>query len=111
MKKVYRREAPLTVRYPHSAGIDDGKQELYIAVVEEAAEKNVRTFGTYTEVLKKLARWVRDCGVQQVVMEVTVVYWISVYEILERWGFEVRLLDTRATKHSDGRNTDALDCQ
>ncbi len=92
MKKERRREAPLTVRYPHSAGIDVGKKELYVAVAEEAAETNVRTFGIYAEVLKKLARWLRDCGVQQVAMEATEVYWILVYEILERWGFEVRLV-------------------
>ena len=52
MKKERRREAPLTVRYPHSAGIDVGKKELYVAVAEEAAETNVRTFGIYAEVLK-----------------------------------------------------------
>ncbi len=111
MKKERRREAPLTVCYPHSAGIDVGKKELYVAVAEEAAEKNVRTFGTYTEALKKLARWLRDCGVQQVAMEATGVYWIPVYEVLERWGFEVRLVDPRATKRADGRKSDVLDCQ
>ena len=33
------------------------------------------------------------------------------YEILERAGFEVRLVDPRATKRPDGRKTDILDCQ
>ena len=42
-------------------------------------------------------------------MEATGVYWIPVYEVLERAGFEVRLVDQRATKRSDGRKTDDLD--
>ena len=36
--------SPLTVRYPHSAGIDVGKRELYVAVAEEAAERNVHLY-------------------------------------------------------------------
>ena len=44
-------------------------------------------------------------------MEATGVYWIPVYELLERAGFEVRLVDPRVTKHLDGRQSDVLDCQ
>ena len=112
MQKERRRETPFTIRYPHCAGIDVGKKEVYVAVAEDAATKNVRTFGTYTAAaLKQLSSWLRDCGVQQVAMEATGVYWVPVYEILERTGFEVRLVDPRATKRPDGRKTDVLDCQ
>ena len=38
-----RRDHPLTVRYPHCAGIDIGKTELYVAVAKEADDANVRT--------------------------------------------------------------------
>ena len=106
-----RRETPLTVRYPNCAGIDIGKKELYVAVSEDAADINVRTFGTFTEGLQDLASWLSSCGVEQVAMEATGVYWIPVYEILDRVGFEVRLVDPRATKRPDGRKTDVLDCQ
>ena len=44
-------------------------------------------------------------------MEATGIYWIPVCEVLERAGFEVRLVDPRATKRSDGRKTDVLDGQ
>ena len=111
MQKERRRESPLTVRYPNCAGIDVGKKELYVAVSEESAEENVQQFGTYTAALQELSKWLGTCGVEQVAMEATGVYWIPVYEVLERAGFEVRLVDPRATKRSDGRKTDVLDCQ
>ncbi|MCY3540360.1 MAG: transposase [Gammaproteobacteria bacterium] len=106
MQKERRGEPPLTVRYPHCAGIDVGKKELYVAVAEDAAVENVRTFGTYTAALKQLSSWLCDCGVQQVAMEATWVYWIPVYELLERGGFEVRLVDPWATKRLNGRKSD-----
>ena len=111
MQKERRRESPLTIRYPNCAGIDVGKKELYVAVSEEVSEENVQTFGTYTAALKQLAHWLGTCGVEQVAMEATGVYWIPVYEVLDRAGFEVRLVDPRATKRPDGRKTDVLDCQ
>ena len=111
MQNARRREPPLRVCYPNCAGIDVGKKELYVAVAEDAAAENVRTFGTYTASLKQLASWLRACGVEQVAMEATGVYWIPVYEVLDRAGFEVRLVDPRSTKRPDGRKTDVLDCQ
>jgi len=45
-------------------------------------------------------------------MEATGVYWIALYELLERQGFTVFLVDPRQTKHAPGRpKSDVLDCQ
>ena len=44
-------------------------------------------------------------------MEATGVYWIPPFEVLERAGFEVHLVNPRATKQVDGRKSDVLDCQ
>ena len=44
-------------------------------------------------------------------MEPTSVYWIPVYETLERAGFEVMLVPPRMTKQIGGRKSDVLDCQ
>ena len=41
-------------------------------------------------------------GVTKVAMESTSVYWIAVYETLERAGFEVMLVPPRMTKQSAG---------
>lgn len=106
-----RQERPLEVKYPNCAGIDVGKREMYVAVSEEADDNNVRSFGAFTDDLEKLACWLGSCGIEQVAMEATGVYWIPVYEILGPAGFEVRLVDPRQTKRLDGHKSDVQDCQ
>ena len=71
----------------------------------------VRRFGSFTEDLEAMASWLASCGVDAVAMEAMGVYWIPVYEVLDRAGFEVYLVDARATKQVSGRKSDVLDCQ
>src|SRR5262245_53312845 len=74
--------------------------------------RHVRKFGTCTADLEMLADWLQACGVTSVAMESTGVYWIALFELLERRGFEVYLVDPRQTRHAPGRpKTDVLDCQ
>ena len=45
-------------------------------------------------------------------MEATGIYWITTFELLERRGFEVYLVEPRQSKRAPGRpKTDVLDCQ
>jgi transposase len=46
-----------------------------------------------------------------VALESTGVYWIPVYEVLERRGLEVLLVHARHVKGVSGRKSDVLDCQ
>ena len=47
-----------------------------------------------------------------VAMESTGVYWIPLFELLERRGFTVLLVDPRQTRQVSGRpKSDRLDCQ
>ena len=49
---------------------------------------------------------------KSVALESTGIYWISLYEVLEQYGFEVRVVNARHVKHVPGRSkTDVLDCQ
>ena len=82
-----------------------------VAVPNHAAEETVRQFGCYTVDLNGLADWLAECGVKIVAMESTGVYWIPLYELLERRGFEVMLVDARHVKGVHGRKSDVLDCQ
>ena len=75
---------------PDCAGIDIGKDRYFVAVDPD---------------------WLSSCGVTKVAMESTSVYWIPVYEVLERAGFEVLLVPPRMTKQIAGRKSDVLDCQ
>jgi len=106
-----RKAATLEVVHPDCAGIDIGKKAHYAAVDPERFDEPVRNFGTFTGDLEAMAAWLRSCGVRTVAMEATGVYWIPPFEVLERAGFEVHLVNPRATKQVDGRKSDVLDCQ
>jgi transposase len=82
-----------------------------VAVPEGRDEVSVREFGTFTADLEALAAWLKKCGVTTVAMESTGVYWIPLFEVLERRGFEVKLVDARHVKNVSGRKSDVLDCQ
>ena len=71
----------------------------------------MRAFGCFTDELADMAAWLESCAVDVVAMEATGVYWIPVYEVLDRAGFEVHLVDARATKQVSGRKSDVRDCQ
>jgi transposase len=95
----------------NAAGIDVGASEHYVAVPPDRAEQPVRRFGAFTEDLHALAKWLRECGVTTVAMESTGVYWIPLYQILESYGFTVKLVNARHVKHVPGRKSDVQDCQ
>jgi transposase len=72
----------------------------------------VRRFGTCTADLEALADWLQRCGVTTVAMESTGVYWVPLYELLERRGLQVLLVDARQVARAPGRpKNDAKDCQ
>lgn len=95
----------------NAAGIDIGSEHHMVAVPEGRAEVSVREFGAFTADLHSLADWLQQCGVTTVAMESTGVYWIPLFELLERRGFEVKLVDARHVKNVTGRKSDILDCQ
>ena len=93
------------------AGIDIGKDAHYVAVDPDRCPEPVRSFEAFTPDLEEMAAWLSSCGVEKVAMESTSVYWIPVYEVLDRAGFEVMLVPPRMTKQISGRKSDVLDCQ
>jgi transposase len=95
----------------HAAGIDIGAKEHFACVPPKSAPSAVRSFGTFTADLEALADWLQECGVTTVAMEATGVYWIPVFQILERRGLQVLLVNARQTKHVAGRKSDVQDCQ
>lgn len=95
----------------NAAGIDIGSDRHMVAVPEGRNEVSVREFGAFTADLNALADWLEQCGVTTVAMESTGVYWIPLFEVLERGGFEVKLVDARHVKNVSGRKSDVLDCQ
>jgi transposase len=124
-----RKKAPaalsesLQITHPHAAGIDVHARVHVVCVPAQDAPAppkdhpahmpaNVRSFGTCTADLEVLADWLQECGVTTVAMESTGIYWVPLFELLERRGFEVYLVDPRQTRHVPGRpKSDVLDCQ
>jgi transposase len=96
---------------PNAAGIDVGARQMFVAVPPDREGDSVRVFDTFSEDLEKLAGWLKDCGVTTVAMESTGVYWIPLFEILERRGLKPCLVDTRHMKNVPGRRTDWQECQ
>jgi transposase len=96
---------------PNAAGIDIAHREHWCAVPGDRCPKPVRPFGTFTEDLEKMADWLRECGITTVAMESTGVYWIPAFQVLERRGFKVVLVNARHVKNVSGRKSDVLDCQ
>jgi transposase len=80
-----------------------------VAVGSDRDPEPVRTFGTFTGDLHRLADWLERYGVRTVAMESTGVFWIPAYEILEQRGFEVALVNARDAKNVPGRKTDVSD--
>lgn len=96
---------------PDAAGVDIGAREIYVAVPPDRDATPVRRFSTFTEDLNQLADWLQQCGVKTVAMESTGVYWIPLFEILERGGLKPCLVDARHMKNVPGRRTDWHECQ
>jgi transposase len=96
----------------HAAGIDVGATEHWVAVPEGTDPERVRRFGACTADLEALADWLAACDVTSVALESTGVYWIALFELLERRGFEVLLVDPRQFHQMSGRpKSDVHDCQ
>jgi hypothetical protein len=96
---------------PNACGIDVGARQMYVAVPPDRDANPVRIFETFSEDLEKLADWLVSCGVKTVAMESTGVYWIPIYEILERRRLRPQLVDARHMKNVPGRRTDWHECQ
>ena len=95
----------------NAAGIDVGATEHWVAVPEDRDEEPVRRFGAFTADLYALADWLRQCQIETVVLESTGVYWITLFEVLEERGFDVKLVDAHDARQVPGRKTDVKDCQ
>jgi transposase len=108
------RGAPLNVLEQinlNAGGLDIGAAEIWVCVPADRDSEPVRKFATFTTDLHKLAEWLVTGGVTSVAMESTGVYWLPIYELLERYGSTACLVNAQATKNGSGRKSEVLDCQ
>ena len=95
----------------NAAGVDIGAHEIMVCVRGPDGQQIVRAFGTYTVDLQAIGVWLRSHGVTAVAMESTGVYWIALFEELERGGFHAHLISARSLRRVPGRKSDVVDCQ
>ena len=110
-KNKEKSSGALPVLFPHTAGIDIGSKSHFVAVPADRDDKPVREFSTFTGDLLKMIDWLRACKIKTIIMESTGVYWIPAFELLERNGFDVKLVNARHVKNVSAHKTDVLDCQ
>jgi transposase len=95
----------------NAAGVDIGATEIVACVPGGDEIQLVKAFGNYTVDLHAICEWFRKHGVKTVAMESTGVYWIPLFEELERQGFECILISSRSLRKVAGQKTDVEDAQ
>lgn len=97
--------------HPYAAGVDIGAIEIVACVPGDENTQIVKAFGNYTVDLQALAQWMKSHNIRTVAMESTGVYWIPLFEELERQGFECLLISSRSLRRVSGRKSDITDAQ
>src|SRR2546426_33960 len=110
-QKIQDSNSSMPILFPDTAGIDIGSKSHFVAVPADRDAKPVREFATFTGDLLKMAKWLKECKIKNIIMESTGVYWITAFELLESQGFDVKLVNARHVKNVNAHKTDVLDCQ
>ena len=111
-KKKRSKVASLPIIETNAAGIDIGATQIFVAVPVDRDVESVRCFDTFTADLERLADWLEQCQIRTVAMESTGVYWIPLFQILEKRKIEACLVNAQHRKNVPGRKkTDVEDCQ
>lgn len=111
MGKKKKTSVKMALVNQNAAGIDISSRGHHVAVPADRDEHPVRHFGAFTCDLHELAKWLKTCRIDTVALESTGVYWISLFLILEEYGFNVYLVNAKHVKNVSGRKTDVSDCQ
>jgi transposase len=110
-RRILAEDAALQVIHPNAAGIDIGNESHFAAIPPDRDANPIREFGSWTTALHDMARWLKESGIETVVLQSTGVYWIAVQEVLELYELEVYLVNARGTKNLPGRKSDVRECE
>ena len=102
------QELNFKIIHSHAAGIDVGSRSHMVAVDQN--KDNVREFGVYTKDHQDLINYLRNHAITTIAMESTGTYWQTLFNALQKAGFEVLLVGGNQTKNVKGRKTDVIDC-
>lgn len=97
--------------YERCCGIDVHKNMLMLCVFTGVRKKEIREFGTMTDDIMEIVKWLKETDCQIVAMESTGVYWKPVYNLLEQEGIETIIVNAQHIKAVPGRKTDVKDAE
>jgi len=106
-----KRISQLTVINPTAAGIDVSDTEMMVAYPINSEQLEIRVFGCFTRDLHSIAKCLKEKGVTSIAMESTGVYWVSLFLLLQEYGFEVYLVNAKHVKNVTGRKDDESDAE
>ena len=98
------------------AGLDVHKKSVSACIRMNKGSKThnqTATFRTFTADLERLGQWLEEHQVRRVALESTGVFWIPVWNILERSkaNFQLTLINPQHAHALPGRKTDQKDCE
>ncbi len=94
----------------HTAAIDVGSKMMMVSYSDKEGNQRLLEVDSFTEDLHELVKTLQTEGIKQVAMEATGVYWMALYEILEREGLKVTVVNPKHFKNVDAQKTDVKDC-
>ena len=110
-RRLHSDNPGLEVVHANAAGIDIGNESHFVAVPPSRDAEPVREFGSWTADLERMAAWLKSCGIETVAMQSTGVYWFAVYDVLEKHGLKVFLVNASHTRNLPGRKSDVQESQ
>jgi hypothetical protein len=110
-RRLYSDDPGLRVVHADAAGIDIGNESHFVAAPPTRDAEPVREFGSWTADLERMAVWLKSCKMETVAMQSTGVYWFAVYDVLEKHGLKVFLVNASHTKNLPGRKSDVQESQ
>lgn len=104
----------MRVLHERCCGLDVHKASIAACALvmdKGKTSEQICRFGTMTQDVRALARWLSEKEVRHVAMESTGVYWKPVWNVLEAAGFQLLLANAHEVKIVPGRKTDQKDSQ
>jgi len=105
----------MEVVHERCCGLDVHKKVVAVCALTpgEAGQplKELRTFGTMTDDLERLADWLAERGVTAVALESTGSYWKPIWNILEERKVQLVLANAAHVARVPGRKTDVKDAE
>lgn len=100
----------MEVLYGNCSGVDVHKK-LLVVCLRCGNKVDTRNFGTTTQELFDVAKWLKDNKCEMVAMESTASYWKPLYNVLEAEEIPVMVVNAQHMKAVPGRKTDAKDAE